>query len=85
MPGRRRRGGGGAAQPLRGHQSKYDVESFDARGSSPSMMFLMFFVLCELVSVDVVAIVGYGVGLATASVRASQTAICPRPRLAHVA
>src|SRR5260221_11972391 len=49
------------------------------------MMFLMFFELAEWVRVDEVAIVGYGVGFAAASVRASQTAICPRPRFAHVA
>ena len=35
--------------------------------------------------VAVVTTVGNGVGRAAASVRASHTAICPRPRFAHVA
>src|SRR5579859_2061272 len=49
------------------------------------MMFLMFFVLGECVSAEVVATVGYGVGRAAASAVAIQTSIWPRPRFAHVA
>src|SRR5215204_1981816 len=48
-------------------------------------MLRMILVLAEWVSVAVVARVGYGVGRAAESTRASQTAIWPRPRFAHVA
>src|SRR5712692_4254199 len=69
--------------PFVGHQSKYDEASFDALGSSPSFT-PRGFLRPEVVTVLVVAMVGYGVGRALASVRGSQTSISPRPRLAHV-
>ena len=69
--------------PLVGHQSKYDDESFDAFGSSPSLI-PRGFLRPDVVTVLVVAMVGYGVGRALASVRGSQTSISPRPRLAQV-
>src|SRR6266508_3990505 len=71
--------------PRRGHQSKYDAGSSDDRGSSPSLMARGLRRAGDVVTVAVVAAVGHGVGLATASVAASQTIICPRPRFAHMA
>src|SRR5690349_7208151 len=75
--------------PCTGHQSKYAVESDEFAGSSPSMMLRGFlprpFGNGDAVISAVVTTVGNGVGFAAASVRASHTAICPRPRFAHVA
>ena len=74
--------------PCTGHQSKYAVESDELAGSSPSMMLRAFLPRPlgsgEAAMSAVVTTVGYGVGLAAASTRASHTAIWPRPRFAHV-
>src|SRR6266487_750324 len=74
-----------SAVPRRGHQSKYDEGSSDDFGSSPSLIARGFRRAGDVVTVAVVAAVGHGVGRATASVAASQTIICPRPRFAHIA
>src|SRR6185503_7232915 len=75
--------------PCTGHQSKYAVESDEFAGSSPSMMLRAFlprpFGNGDAVISAVVTTVGNGVGFAAVSTRASHTAICPRPRFAHVA
>src|SRR5207249_4396362 len=70
--------------PFAGHQSKYDEASFDALGSSPSFT-PRGFLRPEVVTVLVVARVGYGLGRALASVRGIQPSISPRPRFAQVA
>src|SRR6185503_11247786 len=75
--------------PCTGHQSKYADESDELAGSSPSIMLRGFlprpFGSGEAAIAAVVAMVGNGVGRAAAPVRASHTAIWPRPRFAHVA
>src|SRR5579863_8210895 len=70
--------------PFVGHQSKYDDGSFEAAGTSPSLIARGFF-LPETVTLLVVAMVGQEVGLAFASLLGIHTTIWPRPRFAHVA
>jgi len=69
--------------PFVGHQSKYAEASFDAAGSSPSLI-PRGFLRPDVVTLLSVAIVGYGVGRAAASVRGIQTSISPGPRFAQV-